>query len=67
MVGVDEDVDVVEVEVGEEDVDEVAVVGSRLRPTILRIESSSSGIQIRRKMMIRLMRKRMCRGILFVY
>ncbi len=57
--------DEVEVEVGNVDVDEVVVVGSRLRPMILRLESTSSGIIIPRKMTIRIPTMRMYRGISF--
>jgi hypothetical protein len=65
---VDEDVGVaVQLVVVVVDVDEVevAVAGSRLRPTSLLLESSPSRIRIPRKMMIRLVGKRMYRGILF--
>ena len=64
VVLVDDDVDVaVPVVVVDVNEVEVAVTGSKLRPTSLLLESSPSIIRIPRKMMIRLLGKRMCRGI----
>jgi hypothetical protein len=66
LVVVDEDVDVaVLVVVVDVDEVEVAVAGSKLRPTSLLLERSPSKIRIPRKMIIRLLGKRMYRGILF--